>query len=245
MNSIFLTTLIGQLRQIASYRNVLNTPFNANKASKIREDILSVAKDVEKSEPIVSSQLIRAKDVLFYTNQIGQPLLNPYALGEIIFGLDYLDRKRQAQRSHPDPENTKWAHIHPLIQKASKKLYVDGSYANAATDAFIEINDRAKKLFRKIKPNDEKVPDGSDAMKTVFSAKNPLVKLCDQFTESGYNTQLGFMEMLAGAMSALRNPKAHSNDVVISKEEAMRRLMFASMLMYKIDEGVKYSNIVE
>ncbi len=32
---------------------------------------------------------------------------------------------------------------------------------------------------------------------------------------------------------------------VLSKEEAMRRLMFASMLMYKIDEGVKYSNISE
>ena len=54
-----------------------------------------------------------------------------------------------------------------------------------------------------------------------------------------------FCIMLAISASALRNPKAHSNDVVISKEEAMRRLMYASMLMYKIDEGVKYSNITE
>ena len=72
-----------------------------------------------------------------------------------------------------------------------------------------------------------------------------MIKFCDLSDDTGKNTQLGYMEMLAGAMSALRNPKAHSNDVVISKEEAMRRLMFASMLMYKIDEGVKYSNITE
>ena len=38
-------------------------------------------------------------------------------------------------------------------------------------------------------------------------------------------------------MSALRNPKAHSNDEVLTAEEALRRLMFASMLMYKLDEA--------
>lgn len=50
--------------------------------------------------------------------------------------------------------------------------------------------------------------------------------------------------MLAGALSALRNPRVHAN-VSISAEEAMRELMFASMLMYKIDEAVLYSKISE
>lgn len=50
--------------------------------------------------------------------------------------------------------------------------------------------------------------------------------------------------MLAGAMSALRNPKAHAN-ITITKDDAMRRLMFASMLMYKIDEAIDYSKIQE
>ena len=50
--------------------------------------------------------------------------------------------------------------------------------------------------------------------------------------------------MLSGAMSALRNPKAHAN-ITITAEDAMRRLMFASMLMYKIDEAVKHSEITE
>jgi hypothetical protein len=48
-------------------------------------------------------------------------------------------------------------------------------------------------------------------------------------------------------MSALRNPKSHSNDerATVTKEEAMRRLMFASLLMYKIDDAVKFSGITE
>ena len=46
--------------------------------------------------------------------------------------------------------------------------------------------------------------------------------------------------MLSGAMSALRNPKAHAN-ITISADESMRQIVFASMLMYKIDEAVRYS----
>ena len=52
------------------------------------------------------------------------------------------------------------------------------------------------------------------------------------------------MEMLAGAMSALRNPKSHAN-LAITAEDAMRRLMFASMLMYEIDDAVQFSGVQE
>ena len=71
-----------------------------------------------------------------------------------------------------------------------------------------------------------------------------MVQVCDISTDSGLNEQKGFMFMLQGAMSALRNPKAHEN-IYLDKDEAFRRLMFASMLMYKIDEGVAYSQIEE
>ena len=42
--------------------------------------------------------------------------------------------------------------------------------------------------------------------------------------------------MTSGAMVALRNPKSHSNEEELTKEEAMRRLMFASPLKYRLDE---------
>ena len=43
-----------------------------------------------------------------------------------------------------------------------------------------------------------------------------------------------FLIMFAGAISAFRNPKAHSNKEIITAEEAMRRIMFASSLLYKL-----------
>ena len=134
--------------------------------------------------------------------------------------------------------------IHPSIAKVSQQLFLDGHFSNAAEDAFIEINDRVKKLYKVIKPTASKIPDGDAVMTTVFSPTNPMLKLCDTSTDTGLNEQKGLMFLLQGAMSALRNPKAHAN-IIISKEDAMRRLIFASMLMYKIDEAVAYSNIQE
>ena len=52
------------------------------------------------------------------------------------------------------------------------------------------------------------------------------------------------MKMTEGAMIALRNPVAHEN-LSMSQDDAMRQLMFASMIMYKIDEGVIHSGITE
>ena len=85
--------------------------------------------------------------------------------------------------------------------------------------------------------------DGHTVMNTVFLDNAPLSEFCDRTTEMGNNIQKGYMQMLAEAMPALGNPKAHAN-ITITKGDAMHRLMFASMLMYKIDEAVKYSGIV-
>lgn len=96
---------------------------------------------------------------------------------------------------------------------------------------------RQKQSTRKgryfIYPTASKIPDGHTAMNMVFSDNAPLVEFCDRSTETGSNIQKGYMQMLAGAMSALRNPKAHAN-ITITKDDAMRRLMFASMLMYAV-----------
>ncbi len=53
-------------------------------------------------------------------------------------------------------------------------------------------------------------------------------------TQTNRDTQQGYMMMFSGAMSAIRNPKAHEN-MVISRDDAVRKLIFASMLMYKLD----------
>ena len=200
--------------------------------NEIKNGIIKLSESIAKSEPYFSKDLFRLKDILF----IGAKL-NIIALGEFLAIVNYLNNECD------NPQENIWAIIHPMIIKSSRKLYLDGHYANAACDAFIEINSRVKKLFEKIKPN-EKIPDGESVMTHVFSAKSPLIEFCDRTTDTGMNTQKGYMQMLIGSNSALRNPKAHEN-IGLDKDEAFRRLMFASMLMYKIDEGVAYSQIEE
>ena len=233
--------LCNWLRYLGNRPDALNSPVFNSDMVKIHEEIIWIAKDIEKEQPLFSYRLIEIKDKLFNERNIYWNtrviLINPFAFGKIIEILDIL------KSLDTNMQEDWWSFIHPDIKRVSKKLYVDGSYANAACDAFIEVNDRVKRLFRKKRP-DERVPDGDAAMKTVFSMNSPLIEFCDRTTESGANTQKGFMEMLAGAMSALRNPKAHAN-FEIEKDDAMRRLMFASLLMYKIDEAVSYSGIRE
>ena len=244
MNMLFLDMIGNQFKQIANIPNLAVTPFGAVDVSRMRDDIQNVAKTVESKEPQISAQLMYVRDALFVQNSFGQGFVNPIMLGEIIFAFDYLAGKQQMSGNKINAESEKWSCIHPLIQRSSKQLYMDSHYANAAEDAFIEINDRVKKLFMIVKPGC-KVPDGGDAMNQVFSANNPLVSFCDQSTDTGINKQKGYMQMLAGAMSALRNPKAHSNNEIITADEAYRRLATASMLMYAIDEAVAYSQIQE
>ena len=78
-------------------------------------------------------------------------------------------------------------------------------------------------------------------MNKVFSKDDALLDICDRSVESGEDIHDGTRFMLVGAMAALRNPKAHAN-ITISAEEAMRRLMFASMLMYLIDDAEARKN---
>ena len=248
MNPLFIdmqiNQLSGRLQQIANTPNVLNMQFTAVDVAGIRESIITIASESRVNNPQIAQQLLAAKDILFAADQFGRTFINPFAVGEILFGLDFLSAKQQEQSSEKQTTINLWSYIHPLIQKSSKKLFEDGHFANAAEDAFIEINDRTKRLFSIVKPNDP-VPDGEAAMTTVFSSNNPLVEFCDRSTTTGQNKQKGFMQMLAGAMSALRNPKAHSNTERLSAEESYRRLATASMLMYAIDDAVKYSKIKE
>lgn len=236
-----INTVCCWMRNLSNQPNVLNMPVSTADVTNIREGLLIIARDIEREQPVLSNQLMTIKNRLFKEVPVSwntiHIYINPFAFGQGIEVLDIL----LAQNS--GGQGDWWQLIHPRITQVSRKLFLDGSYANAACDAYIEINDRVKKLFQIIRPG-EKVPDGDGAMKTVFSANTPLIEFCDRSTDSGANTQKGFMEMLAGAMSALRNPKAHAN-IQIRREDAMRRLIFASMLMYKIDEAVQRSKISE
>ena len=233
MNMQRIENLYNWLDSIQKQPNWATIPYHTLTIINIKNEIIRISEDISNDYEHFSKELFRLKDYLF----VGVGMINPVIYGEILAILRFLVQEESKTQV------VFWNLIHPQIVKVSKKLYEDGYYSNAAEDAFIEINDRVKEIYARCNPS-ENVPDGDAAMRKVFSPNNPIITFEDIRTRSGQDIQKGFMEMAAGAISALRNPKAHKN-ITIDKDDAMRRLMFASMLMYKIDEAIKYSGISE
>lgn len=214
------------------FNNFGNIYVNQIDAVNSKNDLIVISQEIKNTYPTISAELFRLKDNLFNAHFV----VNPIVLGELIALLRFL--------SNTSNNRDFWDMVHPSVAKISKKLYEDGHFANASEDAFIEINFRVKNIYKITNPTSDKVPDGDNAMNVVFSTNNPIVKFADISTETGKNIQKGYMQMFSGAISALRNPKAHAN-IALEKEECKRNLLFASMLMFKLDEGVKYTGIQE
>lgn len=121
---------------------------------------------------------------------------------------------------------------HPAVWRVAETRMKSGLYADAVLSAFKEVNNAVKAKVQS-RLNDEF--DGQKLMQRVFSPNNPVLMVEDNLdTQTNKDTQQGYMMMFAGAMSAIRNPKAHEN-MTISEDDAVRKLAFASMLMYKLD----------
>ncbi len=126
-----------------------------------------------------------------------------------------------------------WSLIHPSIEKEARKRFEDGHRADAAEAAFKAVNLRVKKHVKRA-TGDEL--DGADLMHQAFSPGKPVIVLGDLSSRSGKDMQQGYMEIFAGAMMAIRNPKAHEN-IDIDETRAIHHLFLASLLMEKLDEA--------
>ena len=152
MNSLYYTMQINQLsnrfRQIANTPNVLNMQFTAVDVAGIRESTIAIANECKANDPQIARQLLAAKDILFGTNQFGQTFINPYAIGEILFGLDYLSAKGQEPSAEEQTTAENWSYIHPLIQKSSKKLFEDAHFATRQRMLSLKLMRVLKTCFR-------------------------------------------------------------------------------------------------
>lgn len=127
-----------------------------------------------------------------------------------------------------------WSLIHPAISGLCKSRFDAGHFADSIETAFKHINQTVKIKVKKKTGNEL---DGSSLMNTAFSPKTPIISLDDLSTENGRNIQTGYMQIFAGSMTGIRNPKAH--DIInIDRERAIHFLFLASLLMYKLDEAI-------
>ena len=131
-----------------------------------------------------------------------------------------------------------WNYVHPKITAVARDAFESNLFELSVEAAFKELSVQVKARIKKEFPESRIEKDGVSLMQTVFSPNNPMLKVEYEIeSTSGRDTQTVYMNMFAGAISAIRNPKAHEN-MTISNDDAIRKLYFASMLMYKLDNSI-------
>lgn len=122
--------------------------------------------------------------------------------------------------------------IHPEIERAVGRLFHDGHYANAVEDACKVLDHLVKMRSGRYELS------GTELMQTVFSPKAPVLRFSELRTETDRSEQQGMMFLYAGAMLALRNPRAHDL-IQDDPEKALEYIGFLSLLAKSLDRAIK------
>ena len=116
-----------------------------------------------------------------------------------------------------------------IIRSVSRGLFADGHYAQAVESAFKAVNNTVKTKSGLTEL------DGVALMREAFSANNPKLRLNRFRSPSERNEQHGYMDLFAGAMAAIRNPRAHEHDLQDEPTLAIELLILANHLMRKLE----------
>lgn len=113
--------------------------------------------------------------------------------------------------------------LHPDLAARVGPLFEGGHYAHAVEDA-------CKVLKLRVQLLSKSELDGTNLMMTVFSANNPVLRFNELKSQTDKDEQQGMMHLYAGAMLALRNPRAH--DLLDDDpEQALEYIAFINMLV--------------
>ena len=153
--------------------------------------------------------------------------LQSYLLPEIRHNLK--DRDIDGDQS---PDDFFWELLHPRIRALAKPRFESGFLGDAVETVFKEVNDTVKRIYLQ---SEGRELDGASLMNTAFSPNNPIIRLSDLESQSDKNKQQGYMQIFAGAMTGIRNPKAHGN-IESSRVKTLHLLALASLLMHQLDE---------
>jgi uncharacterized protein (TIGR02391 family) len=119
--------------------------------------------------------------------------------------------------------------LHPEIARAASNLYRDGHYANA-------VEASVKVLNGLVRLRSDLELDGTSLMEKAFNPSNPTLKFNQLSSPSDRDEQKGFMMMFSGAVSGLRNPRAHGF-IHDDPERALEFIAFVSLLAKLLDEA--------
>lgn len=116
------------------------------------------------------------------------------------------------------------------LRRKTEKLFKDGHHARAVEEAYKTLDNVVKKKAELQKTD----LTGAKLMQTVFTPNKPLLKFNEGISTSEQNEQLGYMQILAGCMTGIRNPRAHDSDWEDTEERALQLLSFANHLIERV-----------
>lgn len=162
-----------------------------------------------------------------YFQGINQAVASLQAIVELFeerIGVAVADPAVRARRAFSDLD------LHPSIASVATKLFEDGHYTNAVEDAC-----KALDLLVRNRSGRSDM-SGTDLMQTVFSPNAPILRFNSLQTDTDRSEQRGFMFLYAGAMLAVRNPRAHEL-VQDDAEKALEYIAFLSLLARTLDRA--------
>ena len=183
--------------------------------SEIRKNILTKLWELRDTLPRELDQKSLEEDFKFISN-LGDYDVENLGLRSLYLVYDVMDKveNHYSYKSEPEYSNEIFDLLHPIINKSSYHHFLNGHYRDSVLNAFIAVFD----LLRQRTNLDL---DGAKLAQTAYAPNAPLLIVSTLQTESGRSEQVGFMNLLIGAYSSIRNPKAHS------LEESPNRLVAA------------------
>jgi uncharacterized protein (TIGR02391 family) len=121
------------------------------------------------------------------------------------------------------------------LRRKTRKLFMDGHHARAVEEAYKLIDNLVKKKAG-LQHTDL---TGSKLMQRVFSANAPMLKLNEGAIISEQDEQSGYMQILSGCMTGIRNPRAHETDWEDTEQRALQLLIFANHLIERVQMSEK------
>ena len=117
----------------------------------------------------------------------------------------------------------------PSLHKKTERLFKDGHHARAVEEAYKLLDNIVKK-----RTGLKDASTGSSLMQKAFSANSPILRLNAGTSASEKDEQLGYMNIFAGCMTGVRNPRAHESDWEDTEHRALQLLIFANHLIERV-----------
>ena len=113
--------------------------------------------------------------------------------------------------------------MHPTVNQIATPFWAISEYDTALFKVCVAL-DTAVQIKAGVSET------GTKLMRTAFSPNKPLLTIPPRF-----GNQQGFMDLFAGVMDAIRNPRAHHDQAQFPHKEALEWLMFLSALFRVLD----------